>query len=156
MAEQKEKLSSQDLQQALKEKANQIEGHAAALRRELTQFLPTLREIISQRPVTSACTALGAGIGIGIILTSARRNSSSDESELLDAALGPVVEAVRERLDQGASSDEAVRTALCSHVAPPREGALAQLVRLVMPVAVEMGIKAFNENRDARASELDD
>ncbi len=156
MAEQKNKLSSEHLQQALKEKANRIEGHAGALRRELTQIAPTLRGVITERPITSACTALGAGVGIGIILASGRRSSNSYDSELLDAALAPVVAAVRERVDQGNSPEDAIRSALRSQVSPPREGALVQLVRLLMPAVVEIGLNALNNSRGDRAAEQDD
>ena len=117
--------------------------------------MPSLRELIMEHPITSACTALGAGIGVGVILSSLRGSSGGRDSELLDAALAPLVSAIREQVDQGTSAEEAIRGALRSQMVPSRERALTQLVRLLMPLAVGMGIRALNKSLNSGAAEPD-
>ncbi|MXZ05660.1 MAG: hypothetical protein F4146_07535 [Rhodothermaceae bacterium] len=152
MEDTKQTKKSDDVREALRERMRQMEQHMGALRRELTGAVSPVKEVITRHPVGSACTVLGVGVALGYLIASGRRSDESDQTEILDAALAPVIEAVREHLDQGEHSGEAVqRNVLTRNDAVPRrtESTLSQLVQMLAPVVVEMGIRALNtESKD--------
>ena len=101
MEDTKQTKKSDDVREALRERMRQMEQHMGALRRELTGAVSPVKEVITRHPVGSACTVLGVGVALGYLIASGRRSDESDQTEILDAALAPVIEAVREHLDQG-------------------------------------------------------
>ncbi len=144
--DQKKKRTSSDVRAALDERAHQIEQHLGALRREVSGMVPPIKDIIAKHPIGSACAVLGAGVVLGYLIGGGRREGSSGDGALLDAVLAPVVESVKERLNSGETSEEAVRGALRTYVAPQRTSALNELFRLLLPMAVEMSLKALDKD----------
>ncbi len=144
--DQKKRRTSSDVRAALDDRARQIEQHLSALRREVTGMVPPVKDLIVKHPIGSACTVLGIGIALGYLIGGGRREGSSGDGALLDAVLAPVIESVKERLGQGETSEEAVRGALRTYVAPQRTSTLNELFRLLLPVAVEMSLKALDKD----------
>ncbi|MDE2828177.1 MAG: hypothetical protein OXL40_12885 [Bacteroidota bacterium] len=147
MEDTKQTKKSDDVREALRERMRQMEQHMGALRRELTGAVSPVKEVITQHPIGTACTVLGVGVALGYLIASGRRSDESDQTEILDAALAPVIQAVKEHLDLGEQSGEAVqRSVLTRNDGVPRrtESTLSQLVQMLAPVVVEMGIRALN------------
>ena len=147
MEDTKQSRTSDDVREALRERIRQMEQHMGALRRELTGAVSPVREVITQHPIGSACTVLGLGVALGYLIASGRRSDESNSSEILDATLAPVIEAVKAHLDEGGQLGEAVqRNVLTRNDAVPQrtESTLSQLVQMLAPVVVEMGIRALN------------
>lgn len=144
--DQKKKRTSSDVRAALDERAHQIEQHLSALRREVSGMVPPVKDIIVKHPIGSACAVLGAGVVLGYLIGGGRREGNSSDGALLDAVLAPVVESIKERLNNGDTSEEAVRGALRTYVAPQRASALNELFRLLLPMAVEMSLKALDKD----------
>ncbi len=144
--DQKKKRTSSDVRAALDDRAHQIEQHLGALRREVRGMVPPVKDIIVKHPIGSACAVLGAGVVLGYLIGGGRREGSSGDGALLDAVLAPVVESIKERLSNGETSEEAVRGALRTYVAPQRTSALNELFRLLLPMAVEMSLKALDKD----------
>lgn len=150
--DQKKKRTSDTVRDALDERAHQIEKHLSALRRELTGMVPPVKDLIEKHPIGTACTVLGVGVVLGYLIGSGRRSGGVADSTILDAALAPVVASVKERLSKGESSEEAVRGALRTYVAPQRPSAFNELVRLLLPMAVEMSLKALDKDGEEEDS----
>ena len=144
--DQKKKRTSSDVRAALDERAHQIEQHLGALRREVRGMVPPVKDIIVKHPIGSACAVLGAGVVLGYLIGGGRREGSSGDGALLDAVLAPVIESIKERLSNGETSEEAVRGTLRTYVAPQRTSALNELFRLLLPMAVEMSLKALDKD----------
>lgn len=147
MEDTKQTKKSDDVREALRERMRQMEQHMGALRRELTGAVSPVKEVITQHPIGTACTVLGVGVALGYLIASGRRSDESDQTGILDAALAPVIQAVKEHLDLGEQSGEAVhRSVLTRNDGVPRrtESTLSQLVQMLAPVVVEMGIRALN------------
>lgn len=147
MEDTKQTKKSDDVREALRERMRQMEQHMGALRRELTGAVSPVKEVITRHPVGSACTVLGVGVALGYLIASGRRSNESDQTEILDAALAPVIQAVKEHLDQGEQLGDAVqRNVLTRNDGVPQrtESTLTQLVQMLAPVVVEMGIRALN------------
>ena len=152
MEDTKQTKKSDDVREALRERMRQMEQHMGALRRELTGAVSPVKEVIKRHPVGSACTVLGVGVALGYLIASGRRSNESDQTEILDAALAPVIQAVKEHLDLGELSGEAVQRSVPSRndgVPQRTESTLSQLIQMLAPVVVEMGIRALNtESKD--------
>ncbi len=145
--EQKQNRPSDGVREALNDRARKMEEHMGALRNELTNMIPPVKELIVKYPISTASITLGAGVVVGYLMASGKRKGGNGDHELLDAALGPVVERIRERLDNGETSEEAVRGALMAHLDPPqRKSSLNELIKLLIPIGVEMGLKALEKN----------
>lgn len=145
--DQKKKRTSSDVRAALDDRAHQIEQHLGALRREVSGMVPPVKDIIVKHPIGSACAVLGAGVVLGYLIGGGRREGNSGDGALLDAVLAPVVESIKERLNNGETSEEAVRGALRTYVAPQQQtSALNELFRLLLPMAVEMSLKALDKD----------
>ena len=150
--DQKKKRTSSDVRAALDDRAHQIEKHLGALRREVSGMVPPVKDIIVKHPIGSACAVLGAGVVLGYLIGGGRREGGSSDGALLDAVLAPVVESIKERLNNGESSEEAVRGALRTYVVPQRASALNELFRLLLPMAVEMSLKALDKDGEEEES----
>ncbi len=150
---QKKKRTSSDVRAALDERAQQIEKHLSALRREVTNMVPPVKDIIVKHPIGSACAVLGAGVVLGYLIGGSRREGTSGDSALLDAVLAPMVTSIKERLDDGESSEEAVRRVLRAYVPPQRSSTLNELFRLLLPLAVEMSLNALNNKEQQKNKE---
>ncbi|MCY3630679.1 MAG: hypothetical protein F4065_11400 [Rhodothermaceae bacterium] len=150
--DQKKKRTSSDVRAALDDRAHQIEKHLGALRREVSGMVPPVKDIIVKHPIGSACAVLGAGVVLGYLIGGGRREGGSGDGALLDAVLAPVVESIKERLNNGETSEEAVRGALRTYVVPQRASALNELFRLLLPMAVEMSLKALDKDGEEEES----
>ncbi len=147
MEDTKQSRTSDDVREALRERIRQMEQHMGALRRELTGAVSPVKEVITRHPIGSACTVLGLGVALGYLIANGRRTDESNMNEIVDATLAPVIEAVREHLDNGEQSGEAVQKNVMtkSDAVPQRtKSTLSQLIQMLAPVAVEMGIRALN------------
>ncbi len=147
MEDTKQSRTSDDVREALRERIRQMEQHMGALRRELTGAVSPVKEVITRHPIGSACTVLGLGVALGYLIANGRRSDESNMNEIVDATLAPVIEAVKEQLDNGEQSGEAVQKNVLtkSDAVPQRtESTLSQLIQMLAPVAVEMGIRALN------------
>ena len=154
MEETKQSRTSNDVREALRERMRHVEQHLDALRREVTGAVSPVKEVVTRHPIGSACTALGLGVALGYLIASGRRSGESNRGELLDATLVPVIEAVKEHLDMGGELEDAVsRNVSVGNDAVPRktESTLSQLVQMLAPVVVEMGIRALST--DGKAEE---
>lgn len=150
---QNQSQTSDEVREALNDHARQIEEHLGALRNELTDMVSPVKEFIGRHPIGSACTALGVGVVLGHLIAGGRRaGASALDRTLLDEELIPLIDSVKERLNHGESSEEAVRGAIRAHVAVPSRasGGLNELFRLLLPVAVEMGLKAFDNDEQPK------
>ncbi len=144
---QKQNRPSDGVREALDDRARKMEKHMSALRSELTNMIPPVKEIIVKYPISTASITLGAGVVVGYLIAGGKRKGGLGDNQLLDAALGPMVELIRERLNNGESSEEAVRGALKSHLdLPQRTSSLNELVKLLVPIGIEMGLKALDKN----------
>lgn len=147
MEDTKQSRTSDDVREALRERIRQMEQHMGALRRELTDAVSPVKEVITRHPIGTACTVLGLGVALGYLIANGRRSDESNGNEILDATLAPVIEAVKEHLDKGKRSGETVqRNVLTSNdaVRQRTDSTLSQLVQMLAPVVVEMGIRALN------------
>ena len=147
MEDTKQSRTSDDVREALRDRIRQMEQHMGALRRELTGAVSPVKEVITRHPIGSACTVLGLGVALGYLIANGRRSDESNMNEIVDATLAPVIEAVKEQLDNGEQSGEAVQKNVLtkSDAVPQRtESTLSQLIQMLAPVAVEMGIRALN------------
>ena len=151
---QSQSQTSDEVRDALNEHARQIEEHLGALRSELTGIVSPVKEFIARHPVSSTCAALGVGVVLGHLIGGGRRGAggSALDRTLLDEELIPLIDGVKERLNRGESSEEAVRGAIQAHVVVPQRasGGLHELFRLLLPVAVEMGLKAFDTDEQPK------
>ena len=141
-----EKSRINDVQRALGEKSDQIEQHLTALRKEITNFAPPVRDALTRHPFLSVGGALVTGILVGILKGGARRRPTGRD-DVLDIYLAPVIKAMQEGMAEGLSPEEAIRSALKGRLpAPPAEaagdGLVRKLMRMLLPVAIDMGIRA--------------
>ncbi len=99
--------TSSDVREALSENERHMEQHLGALRHELTDVVSPVKEIIMRHPIGSTCAIMGLGVALGYLMASDRRTAGSGTGRtLLDAALVPVVEAVREHLEQSKAQEK--------------------------------------------------
>ncbi len=85
-----------------------MEQHLGAIRHELTDVVSPVKEIIMRHPIGSTCAILGLGVALGYLIASDRRTAGSGTGRtLLDAALVPVVEAVRGHLEERKAQEKA-------------------------------------------------
>lgn len=92
--------TSSDVREALSENERRMEQHLDALRHELVDVVSPVKEIIVRHPIRSTCAILGLGVALGYLMGSDRRAAGFGSGRtLVDAALVPVVEAVRVHLE---------------------------------------------------------
>ena len=152
--DQKQNQSNNNVRDALDERARKMEHHLSALRRELTSMVPPVKETIIKHPIGTTTTVLGVGVVLGYLLAGGRRRGGRSNGTLMDAVLAPVIESVKKRVSDGETSEEAVRGALSAHLAPQQtHGSLNELVKLLLPIGVEMGLKALDINGKAGEAE---
>ena len=101
MEETTQNRTSSDVREALSENERQMEQHLGAIRHELMDVVSPVKEIIMRHPIGSTCAIMGLGVALGYLMGSERRTAGSGSGRtLLDAALVPVVEAVRVHLEE--------------------------------------------------------
>ena len=109
MEETTQNRTSNDVREALSENERRMEQHLGALRHELMDIVSPVKEIIVRHPIGSTCAIMGLGVALGYLMGSERRSAGSGTGRtLLDAALVPVVEAARERLEERRAPEEEV------------------------------------------------
>ena len=109
MEETVQNRTSNDVREALNENERLMEQHFGALRHELMDVVSPVKEIIMRHPIGSTCAIMGLGVALGYLIGSERRSAGSGTGRiLLDAALVPVVEAVREHLEERIAPEEEV------------------------------------------------
>ncbi len=135
-----QKRSASEVQQLLKAKARQIDQHLQAIREEIANLTPPLRETVSKHPMLSVGGALAAGVLIGMLL-------SRQRGATLDTYLAPIAATVQARMSSGESAEEAVRAALQgqlpAHVSAPSVG--TELARILFPALVGWAAQAFSK-----------
>ncbi|MYF40243.1 MAG: hypothetical protein F4221_05230 [Rhodothermaceae bacterium] len=101
MEETTQNRTSSDVREALSENERRMEQHLGALRHELMDVVTPVKEIIMRHPIGSTCTIMGLGVALGYLMGSERRSAGSGSGRiLLEAALVPVIEAVRKQLEE--------------------------------------------------------
>ena len=101
--------TSSDVREALSENERRMEQHLGALRHELMDVVSPVKEIIMRHPIGSTCAIMGLGVALGYLMGSERRAAGYGSGRtLLDAALVPVVDAVREHLEVRRALDKEV------------------------------------------------
>ncbi|MXY07525.1 MAG: hypothetical protein F4058_04530 [Rhodothermaceae bacterium] len=109
MEETTQNRTSSDVREALSENERQMEQHLGAIRHELMDVVSPVKEIIMRHPIGSTCAIMGLGVALGYLMGSERRTAGSGSGRtLLDAALVPVVEAVRVHLEESRALDREV------------------------------------------------
>ena len=166
--------ASNGIREALNDRESKIEEHFGALRQELTDVVPSVRELIEKHPIGSAATFLGVGVMMGYLLSGGQRKGGESRESILSSAIVPAIETVKDHLDQLASSaSESEHHPPVSSSATPadttnRTGAtvmhgnhshsqqeksmLNRLIELLVPIGVEMGLKALQKNGRADES----
>lgn len=159
--------STNDVQHALDERESKIEHHIASIRSELTNFIPQIKDIIEKHPIGSVATVLGLGVVLGYLASNAQRKGKPDRGSLLDSALSPAIETVKKHLDQGGQlpgkeinpiiapvldvatkhlSQTTSNSSQTHESVQPQQSALNDLVRLLVPIGIEMGLKAWENH----------
>jgi hypothetical protein len=109
MEETKQNGTSSDIREALSENERRMEQHLDALRHEFMDVVSPVKEIIMRHPIGSTCAIMGLGVALGYLMGSDRRTAGFGSGRtLLDAALVPVVEVVREHLEERRTLEKAV------------------------------------------------
>jgi len=156
-----------DVQNALDDREFKIEHHMTSLRSELTNFIPQIKEIIEKHPIGSVAAVLGVGVVMGYLASNPQRRGKSDSGSFLYSALSPAVQTVKTHLDQGgqlpgkdmSSILTPVLEAAEKHLSQttsnsphrnesvqPQKNLLNDLVKLLVPIGVEMGLKAWDNH----------
>lgn len=109
MEETTQNRTSSDVREALSENERRMEQHLGALRHELMDVVTPVKEIIMRHPIGSTCAIMGLGVALGYLMGSERRSAGSGSGRtLLEAALVPVVEAVRKQLEERMAPEKEV------------------------------------------------
>ena len=162
--------STNDVQHALDDCESKIEHHMTSLRNELTKIIPQIKEIVDKHPIGSAATVLGVGVVIGFLASTPHRRGKSDSGSLLESALSPALETVKKHINHGGQlpgkdmnpiitpvieaaerhlSQTTSNSAPQNESAQPQKSVLNDLVRLLVPIGVEMGLKAWENHSKA-------
>ena len=137
MEESNQRTTASEVQRRLKEKSEQIDRHIKALRDEVAQMGPSIRESVGNHPYISLGGALAVGVVVGILLS--RPQGSGGTAALSDAQIVQASKEAQDNVNRGVSAEDAVQTAIRKHMpAAPGGGSTAggELVRLVAPLLV--------------------
>jgi len=159
-----------DIHEALNDHESKIEQHLGALRQEFTDIAPSVKEFVEKHPIGTAAAALGVGIVAGYLISGGQRRVDSDGASILSSALNPAIEAVKDHLEQRIGSPSTSDHRISSQpgsidtseekwgsgrdservehrVHPhPNSSALNQLIELLVPIGIEIGLKALDKN----------
>ena len=165
--------TSDDIREAMSDRESKMEQHLGALRQELTDVLPSMRELIKKHPIGSATTVLGIGLVVGYWISGRKRSPGSRStlnylaSSAMDVAedhlamresYSPNPEHVNFSRKSNPRKPYAMSPAIHAYredddtSLPPsnrREGVLSRLVNLLVPMGIEMGLKALEKNESS-------
>ena len=150
-----QKRTASEVQKLLKEKTRQIERHLQALKHEVSNFTPTVREAINKNPLLTVGGALAAGVITGMLLS--RQRSDPYSRAMMDAYLAPIAATVQARMSTGENAEDAVRAALRGQlpVPAPAPSLSTELLRLLLPVVVGWAAQTLGKSNVGGAVDSD-
>ena len=152
MAAETDGLTQSDIERKLHEKKSQIEQRLTALQKEVTSIVPSARSLVTDHPFAILGGALAGGIIIGLLLGGRARPEPARirrDRAPIDRHVVPVLDAMRDRIANGADVEDALRSALKDHLL--LDGTLGKgfrrddlaLLRQLVPLGLEIGARIF-------------
>jgi len=122
------------MQNLLKEKTQQIEKHLRALKDEITNVAPSVRETIVRNPILSVSAALAAGTALGMLL-SRQRGVRTEASPFRPSNrwTTTIADSLDNDMESGDHAEEAARRGVRTEA---RTTAGAEIVRILAPMVV--------------------
>jgi len=130
------------MQNLLKEKTQQIEKHLRALKDEITNVAPSVRETIVRNPILSVSAALAVGTALGMLL-SRQRGAQAEAVSSPPDRWAPIAQSVRRSMESGDNAEEAARRVMRTE-APTTAG--AEIVRILAPMVVGWVAQSLSKN----------
>ncbi len=164
MSEHRQDNSTDDIRQKLDDRESVIEHHLTSLSNELMNILPQVKDIVEKHPIGSVATVLGIGVIMGYLASNSQRRGESTRESLLQSALDPAIQTVIEHLNrEGHLPGKDVNPLLTSAIeatekhlsrsnrtttqhTPQNSSIINDLVRILVPIGVELGLKALDKN----------
>jgi len=158
--------STDEIRKELGDREASIDHHLSSLRNEFTNILPQVKNIIEKHPIGSAATVLGVGVVLGYLTSKTQSRGGSTRESLLQSALDPALETVKEHLNQGGHLPgrdvspiltpaieaaekhliESKSTTTQNTSSLKQNSVISDLVRMLVPIGIQMGLKALDKN----------
>ena len=140
------KRKASEVQELLKERSKKIEQHLQALREEVTNFTPSVRDAIQKHPMASMGGALAAGVVVGMLLL--RQHTPAHVPPWHEGHLAPIAAAIGAKISGGESVEDAVKAVLAgpAPAAGSAQGVGIELMRLLGPILVAWAAQQFGKS----------